>query len=99
MSLKRILVLDGVIAVCRFQDDGTILEGEGVIPAEMQGRLAQFAQWYRRMVAGNTDLFSLFFTNARLDSRQRLDCAWRQYDRVQCSQPGGDGGKPGSFHQ
>ncbi|MHB1173648.1 MAG: DUF2173 family protein [Sulfuriferula sp.] len=60
MSLKRILVLDGVIAVCRFQDDGTILEGEGMIPADMQERMAQFAQWYRRMVSGNTDLFSLF---------------------------------------
>lgn len=60
MSLKRILVLDGVVAVCRFQDDGTILEGGGMMPLEMQVRLAQFAQWHRRMVSGNTDLFSLF---------------------------------------
>jgi roadblock/LC7 domain-containing protein len=60
MSLKKILVLDGVIAVCRFQDDGSIREGEGTMPPEMLQRLAQFAQWYRRMVSGNTDLFSLF---------------------------------------
>ena len=60
MSLKRILVLDGVVAVCRFQDDGTILEGAGQLPAELQARLAHFAQWYRRMVSGNIDLFSLF---------------------------------------
>lgn len=60
MPLRKILVLDGVIAVCRFQDDGTIQEGEGTMPPEMLQRLAQFAQWYRRMVSGNTDLFSLF---------------------------------------
>lgn len=60
MSLKRLLVLDGVIAVCRFQDDGAIIEGEGTLPGEMLERLAHFAQWYRRMVSSNTDLLSLF---------------------------------------
>lgn len=58
--LKKILVLDGVVAVCRFQDDGTLIEGEGLLPAESMSRLAHFAQWYRRMVSGNTDLLSLF---------------------------------------
>lgn len=60
MSLKRILVLDGVVVVCRFQDDGSILEGAGELSVELQARLAHFAQWYRRMVSGNIDLFSLF---------------------------------------
>ena len=60
MSLKRILVLDGVTAVCRFRDDGVIMEAEGVLPPELMERLAKFAQWYRRMVSGNTDLLSLF---------------------------------------
>lgn len=60
MSLKRILVLDGVTAVCRFRDDGVIMEAEGMLPPELMQRLAKFAQWYRRMVSGNTDLFSLF---------------------------------------
>ncbi len=60
MSLKKILVLDGVVAVCRFQDDGSIMDAAGMLPAEMMERLAKFAQWYRRMVSGNTDLLSLF---------------------------------------
>ena len=60
MSLKKILVLDGVVAVCRFRDDGAIMDAAGMLPSEMMERLAKFAQWYRRMVSGNTDLLSLF---------------------------------------
>lgn len=60
MSLKKILVLDGVTAVCRFRDDGVVMESEGMLPPDLMTRLAKFAQWYRRMVSGNTDLLSLF---------------------------------------
>ena len=60
MSLRKILVLDGVTAVCRFRDDGAIMEAEGMLPPDLMARLAKFAQWYRRMVSGNTDLLSLF---------------------------------------
>jgi roadblock/LC7 domain-containing protein len=60
MSLKQILVLDGVTAVCRFRDDGVIMEAEGVLSQALMERLAKFAQWYRRMVSSNTDVFSLF---------------------------------------
>lgn len=60
MSLRKILVLDGVTAVCRFRDDGVIMEAEGMLSPELMARLAKFAQWYRRMVSGNTDLLSLF---------------------------------------
>jgi len=60
MSLKKILVLDGVEAVCRFRDDGVLMEAEGRLPQELMERLAKFAQWYRRMVSSNTDLLSLF---------------------------------------
>jgi roadblock/LC7 domain-containing protein len=60
MSLKKILVLDGVMAVCRFRDDGVLMEAEGILPQELMERLAKFAQWYRRMVSSNTDLLSLF---------------------------------------
>jgi len=60
MSLKKILVLDGVTAVCRFRDDGVVMEAEGMLPQELMERLAKFAQWYRRMVSSNTDLLSLF---------------------------------------
>ena len=60
MSLKKILVLDGVTAVCRFRDDGVVMESEGMLSQELMERLAKFAQWYRRMVSSNTDLLSLF---------------------------------------
>ena len=60
MPLKNLLVMDGVIAVCRFQDDGVIMEAAGLLPAEQMEHLARFAQWYRRMVSGNMDLLSLF---------------------------------------
>ena len=58
--LKRLLVLDGVVAVCRFQDDGTIIDAAGMMPDEMLGNLGRFAHWYRRMISGNSDVFSLF---------------------------------------
>lgn len=60
MTLKKILVLDGVTAVCRFRDDGVLMEAEGTLSQELMERLAKFSQWYRRMVSGNTDLLSLF---------------------------------------
>lgn len=60
MALKKLLVMDGVIAVCRFQDDGAIMDAAGVLPQDLMERMAKFAQWYRRMVSGNTDLLSLF---------------------------------------
>ena len=60
MSLRKILVLDGVTAVCRFRDDGVLMEAEGTLSQELMERLAKFSQWYRRMVSGNTDLLSLF---------------------------------------
>lgn len=60
MSLRKILVLDGVTAVCRFRDDGVIMEADGMLSPDLMQRLANFAQWYRRMVSSNTDVFSLF---------------------------------------
>lgn len=58
--LKRLLVLDGVVAVCRVQDDGEIIDSAGVIPDDMMTQMAHFALWYRRMISGNSDVFSLF---------------------------------------
>ncbi|WP_296753566.1 DUF2173 family protein [Thiobacillus sp.] len=60
MSLNKVLVLDGVTAVCRFRDDGVIMEAEGMLSPELMERMAQFAQWYRRLVSSNIDLLSLF---------------------------------------
>lgn len=58
--LRKLLIIDGVVAVCRFQDDGTVSEAVGMLPDPLIRRMAQFALWYQRMVGGNTDLFSLF---------------------------------------
>ena len=58
--LKRLLVLDGVVAVCRVQDDGEIIDSAGLISDEMMTQMAHFALWYRRMISGNSDVFSLF---------------------------------------
>ena len=60
MSLKKLLVMDGVVAVCRFQDDGSVMDSAGMLPPDLIERLAKFSQWYRRMVSGNMDLLSLF---------------------------------------
>lgn len=35
MPLKKILLLDGVTAVCRFRDDGAIMQAEDALPPEM----------------------------------------------------------------
>lgn len=58
--LKRLLVLDGVVAVCRFQDDGSIIEGLGALSDRMLTDLARFAHWYRRVVSAHADAFALF---------------------------------------
>jgi roadblock/LC7 domain-containing protein len=60
MTLRKILVLDGVTAVCRFRDDGVLMAAEGMLSQDLMERLAKFAQWYRRMVSSNTDVLSLF---------------------------------------
>jgi len=60
MTLRKILVLDGVTAVCRFRDDGVLMEAQGLLSQDLMERLAKFAQWYRRMVSSNTDVLSLF---------------------------------------
>jgi roadblock/LC7 domain-containing protein len=58
--IKRLLALDGVSVVCKFRDDGALVEGYGVLGKEMMERLAKFAHDYKRMVQGNTDQFSMF---------------------------------------
>lgn len=60
MPLKKILVMEGVKAVCRFRDDGALMEAEGMLTQDLMERMAKFAQWYRRMVSSNTDVLSLF---------------------------------------
>lgn len=58
--IKQMLAIDGVMAVCRFRDDGAFVEGYGVLPETELVALAQFAHDYKRMVQGNADQLSMF---------------------------------------
>lgn len=58
--IKRLLALDGVDVVCHFRDDGTLIEGYGLMNRESMANLAKFAHDYRRMVQGNADQLSMF---------------------------------------
>ena len=58
--LERLLMMDGVLAVCRFRDDGGLVEGVGLLGDDEMARLARFARDYQRMLQGNTDQFSMF---------------------------------------
>ena len=56
-----------------------------MLPPELMDRLAKFAQWYRRMVSGNTDILSLF-SQMRGWSRRRDGSCGATDDGVQCRQ-------------
>ncbi len=58
--IKRLLALDGVLAVCRFMDDGTLAEAYGPMDHAQMLRLAGLAHDYRRMLQGHTDQLSMF---------------------------------------
>ena len=58
--IKQLLAVDGVMAVCRFRDDGAFVEGYGVMPQAELIALARFAHDYKRIVQGNADQLSMF---------------------------------------
>lgn len=58
--IKRLLALDGVLAICHFRDDGKFIEGYGFMPDEQLEALASFAHDYKRIVQGNADQLSMF---------------------------------------
>lgn len=58
--LKRILAEDGVMAVCKFRDDGSFVEGYGMLDQAQMERLAMFALEYKRLVQSNADQLSMF---------------------------------------
>ena len=58
--LKRVLAINGVIAVCRFRDDGSFVEGYGLLEQVHMHGLARFALEYKRLVQSNTDQLSMF---------------------------------------
>ncbi len=58
--IKRLLIVDGVNVVCKFRDDGALVEGYGVLTEAEMGHLAKFAHDYKRIVQGNADQLSMF---------------------------------------
>jgi len=58
--IRNLLALDGVLASCRFQGDGEISEGVGMLPDSEMERLAKFACDYLSMLHGNLDQLSVF---------------------------------------
>ncbi len=58
--IKRMLIHDGVLAVCRYRDDGTLGQGYGVLPVEDLERLARFARDYHHMLLANADQLAMF---------------------------------------
>jgi roadblock/LC7 domain-containing protein len=58
--IKRLLAVDGVMAVCRFRDDGAFVEGYGLMPQDELVALAKFAHDYKRIVQGNADQLAMF---------------------------------------
>lgn len=58
--IKRLLILDGVLSAARFRDDGSFVEGLGILPQDELVELVQFAHEYRRVFQGNADQLSIF---------------------------------------
>lgn len=58
--IKQLLVLDGVMAVCHFRDDGALVEGYGMLDEQQLAGLAKFAHDYKRIVQGNADQLAMF---------------------------------------
>lgn len=58
--IRRLLALDGVNVICHFRDDGSLVEGYGLLSRDDMWRLAQFAHDYRRMIQGNADQVAMF---------------------------------------
>jgi len=69
-----------------FSDDGTIIDLAGMLPEDTAQRLAQFAQWYRRMVSGNTIYFP-FFTDGWLDAIKGMGSARFDNDCMRDGKP------------
>lgn len=58
--IKQIMILDGVMAVAHFRDDGELVEGYGMRNPQELADLAHFAHDYKRIVQGNADQLSMF---------------------------------------
>lgn len=57
--IRQLMILDGVMAVASFRDDGELVDGLGMQDRELAG-LARFAHDYKRIVQGNADQLAMF---------------------------------------
>ena len=58
--IKRLLAVDGVMAVVLFRDNGDFLEGYGMIGEDQMRSLGGFAHDYKRLVQSSADQLSMF---------------------------------------
>lgn len=58
--IRRMLALDGVMAIAQFRDDGEFVAGYGMLSERQLADLAHFAHEYKRIVQGNCDQLSMF---------------------------------------
>lgn len=58
--LKQLMLLDGVMAICLFRDDGQLVEGYGFGNEVLLSNLCKFAHDYKRLVQGNADQLAMF---------------------------------------
>jgi len=58
--IKKLIILDGVIAVAHFRDDGVLVDGYGLENQQQLDGLAHFAHDYKRIVQGNADQLAMF---------------------------------------
>ncbi len=58
--IKQLMILEGVMAVAQFRDDGVLVEGMGMQNESQLADLAMFAHDYKRIVQGNADQLSMF---------------------------------------
>ncbi|HID49697.1 MAG TPA: DUF2173 family protein [Chromatiales bacterium] len=58
--IKKLMILDGVMAVASFRDDGELVDGLGMQDREQLAGLARFAHDYKRIVQGNADQLAMF---------------------------------------
>jgi roadblock/LC7 domain-containing protein len=58
--IRKLLAIDGVIAICSFRDDGAFVEGHGTLDESQMIGLTSFAHDYKRIIQGNADQLSMF---------------------------------------
>ena len=58
--IRRLLVHEYVLAVCRYRDDGSLSEGYGLMETVDLERLARFARDYHHMLMANANQLSMF---------------------------------------